>query len=61
MTEKSSIVLFDCAASLIKQRLDRFYSILLHNYVCKVFVGVGAGASGLCLLLRSSIVSTFHN
>jgi hypothetical protein len=36
MTEKSSFVLRDCAASLIKQRLGRFYSILMHNYVSEV-------------------------
>jgi hypothetical protein len=50
MTEKSAIVLFDCAASLIKQRLGRFYSVLLHNYLCETFVRLREDTSGLCLL-----------
>jgi len=37
MTEKIVIVSLECAEALLKQRLNRFYSLLLHNYVCGVF------------------------
>jgi len=61
MTEKIVIVSLKYAVALVSQRLGRFYSLMLHNYVCWFFWRSGGVLAPYVYEEDLQILSIVHN